>query len=65
MIVTTLQHYQARAGKGEPQDAGYWDRVYEWLRSEAAPEGWDEQGQPLYSLDDLLHAECAAKARLH
>jgi hypothetical protein len=65
MIVTTFKHYQARACDGGTPDAGYWNRVFEWLRSEAQPEGWDEEGQPLYSITDLVHAEDAAKARLH
>lgn len=65
MIVTTFKHYQEQACEGEIPNAGYWNRVFEWLRSEAEPEGWDEEGQPLYSVTDLLDAENAAKARLH
>ena len=65
MIVSTLKHYQDQACNGGTPDAAYWNRVFEWLHSKAEPEGWDEEGQPLYSVTDLLDAENAAKARLH
>lgn len=66
MIVSTFKHYQDQACEAAANlDISYWSRVLECLHEGAEPEGWDEQGQPLYSVDDLIRAERTANALLH